>query len=408
MIKKKRRKTAHFPPRKDIMRKLISFVLLALLLTTVTACKRRSERIDVPETTAEFRYGDAIMNYDYSGLDFSKYLEIPDLSKIKAPIDEVDEAWENAVKIIRYENVSLSSPSSNGTAALSDEVNIHYKGDSNSPLIVLSSATRADLTNYEYDDNGNLIGGLDLVLGSDAMVGAYESKTRPDRNNLGFEEQLVGAKVGETRTVTVTFPDDYSNEELRGTVVRFEVTVNSLRKGTLPELTDQMVKTFTEGEYTTINGLKEYVTSYHKQRLALSAVTEAFKVKSRPGEAMDSAIARYVANYIALNYDEELTEAQTKTVYNEQYKNAQKNAKETVGERLILEYLFKRFGVTLSSSEYTKMRNDDYEQNSFTYLYYYGVTSADEYESLFGKDYLTTKYKQNKLAVLLPDAIIFE
>lgn len=391
------------------MKKRIAVLLLTALMLLTTACKNKSDRIDVPATTAEFVYGDDVLNYNgYADLDFSEYLEIPDISSLKASLAEVNDAWDNAVKVIRYENVILTDAKGGDVAALSDEVNIHYKGESNSPHIVFSDETLEGLTNYEYDDNGDLIGGLDLLLGSNTMVGEYKSETRPDRNNLGFEEQLIGAKVGETRTITVTFPDDYGSEELNGTVVKFEVTINSLRKGELPELTDEMVADFTGGEYTTIDRLKEYITSYHKQQLAFEAVTEAFTVKGYPDEAMDSAIARYVSDYIAMTYDKELTEEETKAVFNEQYKIAEKNAKETVGERLVLEYLFKQFGVKLTTDEYIKMRDADYKQNSFTYLYYYDITSVDELETLFGKDHLATKYKQEKLAALLPEAIVFE
>lgn len=391
------------------MKKTIAVILLTLLSLSAVACKSKTEVIEVPATTAEFRYGDEVMSYDgYKNLDFTKYLKIPDLSTIKVSLTEVNESWEEAARIIRYEYITFSAASSNDAAQLGDQVNILYKGKSASPLIKLSSETLTALTNHAYDGNGELTGGTDLTLGSGAFVGAYESETHPSRNNPGFEEQLIGVKAGETRNITVTFPDDYSNEELRGTVINFEVTVNSMRNGTIPELTDAMVKEFTEGDHTTVESLRNYVIAYHKNRLAYPAVTEAFTVTDHPDEALDSAIARYVSDYIKMNYDRELTEEETRTVYNEQYKKAQKNAKETVGERLILEYLFKQFSITLTDSEYVEMRDADYEENAFTYLYYYDVTSVEEYESLFGKDVLTVRYKTEKLMPRLSDAIVFE
>jgi trigger factor len=54
----------------------------------------------------------------------------------------------------------------------------------------------------------------------------------------GFEEQLVGAKAGDERTVTITFPDDYGAEELRGREAEFAVTVNEVKRKELPELDD--------------------------------------------------------------------------------------------------------------------------------------------------------------------------
>ena len=45
----------------------------------------------------------------------------------------------------------------------------------------------------------------------------------------GFEEQLVGAKVGETREVKITFPTEYT-PELAGKDVVFKVTVKEIKK----------------------------------------------------------------------------------------------------------------------------------------------------------------------------------
>ena len=45
----------------------------------------------------------------------------------------------------------------------------------------------------------------------------------------GFEEQLKGAKTGETRTLNVNFPEDYNTERLKGKAAEFEVTVKDIR-----------------------------------------------------------------------------------------------------------------------------------------------------------------------------------
>lgn len=52
----------------------------------------------------------------------------------------------------------------------------------------------------------------------------------------GFEEQLTGARAGEERTVTVTFPEDYPATELAGHEAEFAVTVTEVKAKRLPEL----------------------------------------------------------------------------------------------------------------------------------------------------------------------------
>ncbi len=54
----------------------------------------------------------------------------------------------------------------------------------------------------------------------------------------GFEEGLLGAVAGETRTVALTFPADYANEELAGRETSFEITVKEVKLKELPEVND--------------------------------------------------------------------------------------------------------------------------------------------------------------------------
>lgn len=53
-----------------------------------------------------------------------------------------------------------------------------------------------------------------------------------------FEEQLVGAKAGDKRTVNVTFPKDYGHEALQGVAAVFEVNVKELRGQVVPKIDD--------------------------------------------------------------------------------------------------------------------------------------------------------------------------
>jgi trigger factor len=54
----------------------------------------------------------------------------------------------------------------------------------------------------------------------------------------GFEAQLVGVKTGETKDITVTFPEDYHAEELKGKEAVFTCTVHKITATELPELDD--------------------------------------------------------------------------------------------------------------------------------------------------------------------------
>ena len=58
----------------------------------------------------------------------------------------------------------------------------------------------------------------------------------------GFADQLIGAKTGEPRDVSVTFPDDFGYEELRGKTGVYHVTVGEIKEQILPEINDEFTQ----------------------------------------------------------------------------------------------------------------------------------------------------------------------
>ncbi|MCB1361346.1 MAG: trigger factor, partial [Rhodobacteraceae bacterium] len=60
----------------------------------------------------------------------------------------------------------------------------------------------------------------------------------------GFEEQLVGAKAGETRDVTVTFPENYGAANLAGKEAVFECAIKAVKAAKAAELTDELAARF--------------------------------------------------------------------------------------------------------------------------------------------------------------------
>jgi trigger factor len=58
----------------------------------------------------------------------------------------------------------------------------------------------------------------------------------------GFEEQLIGAKAGEERTITVTFPEDYGAENLAGQEATFDITVHEVKEAGETKIDDDFAK----------------------------------------------------------------------------------------------------------------------------------------------------------------------
>ncbi|RKJ49207.1 trigger factor [bacterium 1XD42-54] len=62
----------------------------------------------------------------------------------------------------------------------------------------------------------------------------------------GFEEQLVGAKIGEDVEVNVTFPEEYHVEDLKSKAAVFKCKVNEIKVKELPEADDEFAKDVSE------------------------------------------------------------------------------------------------------------------------------------------------------------------
>ena len=77
--------------------------------------------------------------------------------------------------------------------------------------------------------------GFDLTLGSGQFI-------------PGFEDQVVGMNVGESKDVNVTFPENYQAESLKGKPAVFAVKLNAIQGKELPELTDEFIKEATGSE----------------------------------------------------------------------------------------------------------------------------------------------------------------
>jgi len=76
----------------------------------------------------------------------------------------------------------------------------------------------------------------------------------------GFEEQLVGARAGESRTVEIDFPDEYPAEELKGRHAVFEVQVKDVKEKQLPDVDDDFASE--ASEFDTIQELRDDI--HHK------------------------------------------------------------------------------------------------------------------------------------------------
>ena len=92
--------------------------------------------------------------------------------------------------------------------------------------------------------------GYELALGSHTFI-------------PGFEEQVVGMKAGEEKTIDLTFPEDY-HAELAGKAVVFKVKVHEVKAKELPEVDDEFAKDVSE--FDTLADFKKDLGEKLKER----------------------------------------------------------------------------------------------------------------------------------------------
>ena len=215
------------------MKRILSLVLVVFWLSTLlTACGKNKTIL-------------------FSSVDFDKALTLAEYKGITLDTssDEYGEFYDNVI-VSDIKSNSLYIEKTEGTVSEGDIANIDYVG-------------KKDGVAFE----GGTAEGYDLEIGSNSFI-------------EGFESGLIGAEIGKTIDLNLTFPEDYGNEELNGADVVFTVTVNSVQTtdGVEPKdiYEDLGYKTLKEYE----NDVKERAT----ENYFLDLVRSKSEIKEYPDE----------------------------------------------------------------------------------------------------------------------------
>lgn len=203
-------------------KKLLLIAMASLTLASITACSNRggaktaneATASDVVELKKPKSYGKAKLG-KYKGIDLS-------IDKVEVTDEEVD---------AQVNSILASSP--------------------NSQDITDRAVENGDIANIDYEGkkdgvafDGGTAKGYDLHIGSGSFI-------------PGFEDGVVGMKIGETKDIKLTFPEDYQSTELAGKEVVFTVKVNSIKVETPATLDDAWVEKYTNGKQKTVADFKE-------------------------------------------------------------------------------------------------------------------------------------------------------
>ncbi len=197
----------------------------------------------------------------------------------------------------------------------------------------------------------------------------------------GFEEQLVGAKIGEETEVKVTFPEDYQAEHLQGKEAVFKCTVKEIRKKELPELNDEFASDVSE--FDTLAEYREDVkknleeqkakdAKREREDAAVKAAVEASEMEipeamleTQQKQMVDEFAQRITMQGISMEQYLKLTGSS----YQQLVEQVKPQAEERVRSRLVLE--------AVAKAENLEATEEDYEEEL--------KTMADVYQMEVGK-----------------------
>ena len=260
-----------------------------------------------------------------------------------------------------------------------------------------------DFTNIDYEGkidgvafDGGTAQGYDLEIGSGSFI-------------PGFEDGLIGAAIGETRDVTVTFPESYPSEEVAGKEAVFTVTVNSIHTETIPELTDELVKGL-EGNCSTVDEYRQYAyellmedeQSTHDsnaQMDILAKVVENSEFKEPPAEMVTRYYDRIKSNmssYAAMyGYDLESFMAATGSSEEQLQESAEQASREIIAMKAI------------ADAENLNVTDEDMDEELAKNAGDYGYEDMEEYKKALdlkgNKEYMMT---EKVLSFLFDNAVI--
>ncbi len=150
----------------------------------------------------------------------------------------------------------------------------------------------------------NYVGTKDGVAFDGGTANNYELTIGSGTFIDGFEDGIIGMKKGETKDLDLTFPEEYSSEELAGQEVTFKVTLQSFKRA--PELTDEWAakntdcKTAEDYKKEIRKTLESEAQTSAKNTLretAWNTVLQASEVKEYPQDDLDTAKTEFKTLY---------------------------------------------------------------------------------------------------------------
>lgn len=348
----------------DAMKKKIMMVLLAAVMTvSVGACGNEKQKDSNTDTQADDQGAQEEEDANTVSYDIEKCVTLGDYSVLQVSLpndykvtkEQVD---DYALSMAQYNAQPVYKDTDKKKVEEGDTVNIDYEGKKDGVAF-----------------DGGTDTGFNLTIGSGTFID-------------GFEDGLIGKKVGQTVDLDLTFPENYQSEELAGAAVVFTVKINKIvveDPDAKFELNDEFVKQ--NYNYDTVEEFKKEVKEHlkttnesNKQMDTRQEVINQLKdicevsipedlLKTRVADAIVQFTERNcgdgttLADYLSSNYNGMTEDEFESEITDEMQVN--------LITELILEAIAKKEGIELEEEAF-----QDYVQQQMDV---YGYSSAEDY-----------------------------
>ncbi len=285
---------------------------------------------------------------DYKALDYVTLGEYKGLPVTLASLAVTDEQIDSEISAALSQNDKLETLTE-GTVENGDIANIDYEGVK-------------DGVAFE----GGTDKGFDLTIGSGTFI-------------EGFEEGLVGKKVGESVDLNLTFPENYGNTDLAGQEVVFHVTINSIKRA--PEFTDELAAELSDNAYSNVAdyraNVKETLTAQNKtmqdNQKINDLMTQLYNnstINDYPAELVEFQKQQYMDYYTTYAEQsdmslEDFIQQNFGVSMDEFNTQMEETAKQGLRQELLLKAIVETEGLTLEEGEYEKRAQEYVNQMGF-------------------------------------------
>lgn len=364
--------------------------MLLVMALSVTGCSQKTATKDKDTKTEETAKTDDAEETESDNTEDTSE-DTPTTAELMAGIDV-----EKCVTLGDYKGVTVEKTIQSVTDE--DVQNEIDNALANYPVEVDQAAKEGDTVNIDYvgkidgeEFDGGSDQGADLKLGSGKF-------------NDGFEDGLIGARKGETRTLNLTFPEDYT-QDLAGKAVEFTVTVNAVKEP-LSEPTDQWVADNIEG-YDNIADYKAGIRSEQEESneqtaenqvryAAWTQVIDNCTINEYPetlvevGKKLYEQQVETYAKYAGMELDAYI---ESSGLTQEEYQsNMEEYGKNVAAQALVCQAICDKEGFAIGDDDYQKALQD--------MLTEYGCTE-DELIQTYGQDNVEQSIMLNRVSNLI-------